>query len=109
MFARFFFKQDASSNPTATTVLAKSVIQAAEYQGHFDDMFSSSVGDLFKAMGEDLANKRFGEVWARLSKNLLFDSEGSLMFKPKLWSDIWKFIVPTLVENVGYIPILRIG
>lgn len=108
MFARFFFKPDASSKPTATTAVTKSVIQATEYQGHFDNMFSF-VGDFFKAMGEDPANKRFGEVWARLTKNLLFDSKGNLMFKPKLWSDNWKVIVPTLVDKVGYIPILRIG
>src|ERR1700727_764309 len=90
---RFFFKPDASSKPTPTTAAAnagtQSVIQATEYQGHFDNMFSF-VGDFFKAMGEDPVNKRFGEVWARLTKNLLFDSKGNLMFKPKLWSDIWK-------------------
>jgi Family of unknown function (DUF5923)/Hsp70 protein len=53
----------------------------------------SSVGDWFKAMGEDPTNKRFGEDWARLTKDLLFDSKGSLKFKPELWSDIWKVIV----------------
>jgi hypothetical protein len=50
-------------------------------------------------MGEDPTNKRFGEDWARLTKDLLFDSEGSLKFKSDLWSDIWKVIVPTLVNS----------
>jgi len=59
-------------------------------------------------MGEDPTNKRFGEDWARLTKDLLFDSEGSLKFKPDLWSDIRKVIVPTLVDKVGYIPIPRV-
>jgi hypothetical protein len=39
---------------------------------------------------------------------LLFDSEGSLKFKSHLWKDIRKVILPTLIEEVGYIPIPRI-
>ncbi|KIK23254.1 hypothetical protein PISMIDRAFT_100825 [Pisolithus microcarpus 441] len=62
----------------------------------------------FSAMAEDPLNKRFGEDWARLTKDLLFDSAGSLQFKPQLWSDIRKVIVPTLVDKVGYIPIPRV-
>jgi len=53
-------------------------------------------------------NKQFGEDWARLTRDLLFDSEGSLKFKPELWSDIRKVILPTLIEQVGYIPIPRV-
>jgi len=48
----------------------------------------------------DPTNKRFGEDWVRLTKDLLFDSEGSLKFKPELWSDIRKVIVSTLVDKV---------
>jgi Family of unknown function (DUF5923) len=78
-------------------------------------------------MGEDPTKKRFGEDWARLMKDLLFDSERSLKFKPELWSDIQKVIIPTLVDKVsllffghicfyikstrlqaGYIPIPRV-
>ena len=59
-------------------------------------------------MGEDPLNKRFGEDWARLTKDLLFDSEGSLKFKPHLWDDIRKVILPTVISQVGYIPIPRI-
>ena len=59
-------------------------------------------------MGEDPLNKRFGEDWARLTKDLLFDSEGSLKFKPHLWDDIRKVILPTVISRVGYIPIPRI-
>ena len=70
-----------------------------KYKKHFDNLFSS-VGDWFKAMREDPTNKRFGEDWVRLTKDLLFDSEGSLKFKPDLCSDIQKVIVPTLVDQV---------
>ncbi|KAF9235766.1 hypothetical protein BU15DRAFT_89476 [Melanogaster broomeanus] len=78
-----------------------------KYRSHFDNLFDST-GNWFKAMAEDPLNKRFGEDWARLTRDLLFDSEGSLKFKPELWSDIRKVIVPTLVEQIGYIPIPRI-
>ena len=59
-------------------------------------------------MGEDPLNKRFGEDWARLTKDLLFDVEGSLKFKPHLLSDIRQVILPTIISQVGYIPIPRI-
>jgi hypothetical protein len=52
-------------------------------------------------MGEHPTNTRFGEDWARLTKDLLFDSEGSLKFKPELWNDILKVIVPSLVDKVS--------
>jgi len=78
-----------------------------KYKTHFDNLFTS-IGDWFKAMGDDSLNKRFGEDWARLTKDLLFDSEGSLKFKAHLWNDIRKVILPTLVDKVGYIPIPRI-
>lgn len=78
-----------------------------KYRTHFDNLFNA-IGKWFSAMAEDPLNKRFGEDWARLTKDLLFDSAGSLQFKPQLWSDIRKVIVPTLVDKVGYIPIPRV-
>jgi hypothetical protein len=78
-----------------------------KYKDHFDNLFRT-VGDWFKQMGEDPLNARFGEDWARLTKDLLFDSEGSLKFKPHLWDDIRKVILPTVISQVGYIPIPRI-
>ncbi|KIM73152.1 hypothetical protein PILCRDRAFT_81370, partial [Piloderma croceum F 1598] len=68
-----------------------------KHKKHFNNLFSS-VADWFKAMG-DPTNRRFGEDWVRLTKDL-FDSEGSLKFKPELWSHIRKVIVPTLVDKV---------
>ena len=70
-----------------------------KYKGHFDRLFES-VGEWFKAMGEDPLNVRFGEDWARLTRDLLFDSEGSLKFKGDLWSDVRKVILPALVDKV---------
>ncbi|OCH87448.1 hypothetical protein OBBRIDRAFT_837378 [Obba rivulosa] len=78
-----------------------------KYKQHFDNLFSS-MGDFFRAMGEDPLNKRFGQDWARLTKDLLFDSEGDLKFKPELWMDIRKVILPSIIDRVGYVPIPRV-
>lgn len=51
-------------------------------------------------MGDDPLNKHFGEDWARLTKDLMFNSEGSLKFKADLWNDIRKVIIPTVVDKV---------
>ena len=68
----------------------------------------SSIGTFFSAMGDDSLNARFGEDWARLTKDLLFDNEGELKFKPELWYDIRKTILPAVIDKVGYVPIPRV-
>jgi hypothetical protein len=78
-----------------------------KYKEHFDRVFSS-IGDFFTAMGQDPLNQRFGNDWKRLTKDLLFDNEGSLTFKKDLWNDIRRVILPELVDKVGYVPIPRI-
>ncbi|KZT38525.1 hypothetical protein SISSUDRAFT_986068 [Sistotremastrum suecicum HHB10207 ss-3] len=78
-----------------------------KYKGHFDNLFDQ-IGGWFGAMGDDPLNKRFGQDWARLTKDLLFDSEGKLTFKPDLWADIRKTILPSIIDRVGYVPIPRI-
>ena len=52
-------------------------------------------------MGDDPLNLRFGQDWARLTKDLLFDTEGSLKYKPELWSDIKTVVLPAVVDHVG--------
>ena len=71
-----------------------------KYKGHFDNLFNAA-GNWFRALGEDPLNKRFGQDWARLTKDLLFDSEGSLKFKPELWMDIRKVILPSIIKQVN--------
>ena len=78
-----------------------------KYKDHFDNLFSS-IGNWFKAMGDDPLNARFGQDWARLTRDLLFDSEGGMKFKPELWGDIRRVILPSLIDRIGYIPIPRI-
>ncbi|KAJ2922652.1 hypothetical protein H1R20_g14446, partial [Candolleomyces eurysporus] len=78
-----------------------------KYKGHFDS-FWDGAKRWGGALGEDPLNKRFGDDWARLTKDLLFDSEGHLKFKPDLWNDIRRVIAPQLIQQVGYVPIPRI-
>ena len=69
------------------------------YKSHFDRLFDS-IGTWFSAMGKDPLNRRFGDDWARLTRDLLFDSEGSLKFKPDLWTDIRRIILPSIIDRV---------
>ena len=73
-----------------------------KYKAHFDRLFDS-IGTWFSSMGEDPLNKRFSDDWARLTRDLLFDSEGSLKFKPELWMDIRKVILPSIVDRVCHV------
>ncbi|KAG8696444.1 hypothetical protein FRC08_007147, partial [Ceratobasidium sp. 394] len=43
-----------------------------KYKGHKDNLFDS-IQTFFTAMGDDPLNKRFGEDWKRLTRDLLFD------------------------------------
>jgi hypothetical protein len=53
-----------------------------KYKSHWDNLFLS-VGNWFRAMGEDLATKRFEEDWARLTRDL-----GCLKIALGLWNDL---------------------
>ncbi|KAF8326038.1 uncharacterized protein EI90DRAFT_2930862 [Cantharellus anzutake] len=79
----------------------------AKYKGHKDALFDA-IQAWFVAWGDDRLNKRFGNDWKRLTRDLLFSEEGNLTFKPALWEDIRKVIVPQLAQHVGYVPIPRI-
>ncbi|KAJ6451660.1 hypothetical protein C8R47DRAFT_300002 [Mycena vitilis] len=78
-----------------------------KYKGHFDAL-GDAVGNWFRSMASDPLNKTFGEDWARLTRDLLFDSEGNLQFKKTLWDDVRGVILPTVADKVGYIPIPRV-
>jgi len=77
------------------------------YKDHFDGVFNA-IGEFFSAISNDDLNARFAQDWARLTKNLLCDDEGDLKFKPELWRDIRKVILPQIVDKIGYIPIPRV-
>ncbi|KAI0737543.1 hypothetical protein C8Q80DRAFT_1276300 [Daedaleopsis nitida] len=78
-----------------------------KYKGHFDNLFNS-VGEWFRAWSEDPLNKRIGNNFAQLTKDLLFDGDGNLQFKPELWRDVRYEILPAFIDQLGYVPIPRI-
>lgn len=79
----------------------------AKYKSHLDGLLDA-IQTWFRAWSQDPMNNRLGEDTTRLTKDLLFDAEGDLAFKPHLLSDIRKVILPTLMEKIGYVPIPRI-
>ncbi|KZO93654.1 hypothetical protein CALVIDRAFT_539829 [Calocera viscosa TUFC12733] len=78
-----------------------------KYKSHKDNLFDQ-IQAWFVAFGDDRLNKRFGEDWSRLTKDILFDDEGNLQFKPHLWNDIRSVILPQIIDQVGYVPIPRV-
>lgn len=76
------------------------------YKPHWDNLWNQLTSWL-KAFNADPLNRRFGEDWKRLTKDILFNEDGKLTFKPKLWNDIRRVILPSLIRNIGYVPIPR--
>lgn len=76
------------------------------YKAHWDNLWDVMTSWL-KAFHDDPLNRQFGEDWKRLTKDVLFDGDGKLTFKPHLWNDIRKVILPSLIRNIGYVPIPR--
>ena len=54
-----------------------------KYAGHKDALFNE-FSAFFQGMAEEPVNVRFGEDWKRLTKDILFDANGQLTFKPDL-------------------------
>ncbi|KAF7353927.1 hypothetical protein MVEN_01078900 [Mycena venus] len=78
-----------------------------KYKGHFDAVIDAASA-WFKSIADDPLNKALAQDFARFTRDFLFDAEGNLQFKTKLWNDVRSVILPTLVDKVGYIPIPRV-
>ncbi|KAF8580268.1 hypothetical protein K439DRAFT_1357420 [Ramaria rubella] len=85
-----------------------------EGRKYYDDKYKSQFDALFDAVGSwcsnltnDPLNTRLGHDITRLTRDLLFDDDGSLTWKGGLWRDIRKVMLPMIVDKVGYIPIPR--
>ncbi|KAJ6500873.1 hypothetical protein C8R45DRAFT_82700 [Mycena sanguinolenta] len=83
------------------------VFYREKYRSHFDAVIDSTSA-WFKSLAEDPLNQALAQDFARFTRDFLFDAEGNLQFKPKLWEDVRSVILPTLVDKVGYIPIPRV-
>ncbi|KAI0644415.1 hypothetical protein C8Q79DRAFT_1011468 [Trametes meyenii] len=78
-----------------------------KYKTHFDNLFNN-VQAWFGAIAEDPLNKQIGNNFAQLAKDLFFDGDGNLKFKPELWADVRQQIIPGFIDQLGYVPIPRI-
>jgi len=77
-----------------------------KYKGHQQTLFDE-IQLWFTAMHHDPLNRRLGDDVKRLTKDLLFNSEGNLTFKPHLWSDLRHAFLPSIIKQIGYVPIPR--
>ena len=77
------------------------------YRGHTD-----RIADEFKFIGEqfdaDQQNKQFAQSVNKLFLDLGQDENGQTVFKPHLLKDLSDVILPSIFENVRYVPIPRI-
>ncbi|CAK5279098.1 unnamed protein product [Mycena citricolor] len=78
-----------------------------KYRSHFEALIDS-IASWFRSFAEEPLNKELAESFTKLTRDLLFDREGNLQFKKKLWEDVRGIILPTLVDKVGFVPIPRV-
>ncbi|KAJ3907523.1 hypothetical protein F5879DRAFT_941470 [Lentinula edodes] len=99
----------STAQPTSTNQRSANTQPASrgKYREHFDNVFEG-IGKFVGGIGADPLNRRFGTDIQRLTKDLLFDSEGKLTFKAELWNDVRNTIVPGLIQRIGLVPIPRI-
>ena len=73
---------------------------------------TNHVLDEFKHFGqqfdEDAQNKRFASSMQKLFTDLGNDQNGKPTFKPHLLKDLSNVIIPSVFENVSYVPVPRI-
>ncbi|RKF59298.1 Uncharacterized protein C32A11.02c [Erysiphe neolycopersici] len=72
------------------------------------DQFLSEIKFLAEQFDHDPLNKRFAQATEKLFSDLGHDENGNPSFKPQLLKDLTEIIIPTLFENIRYIPIPRI-
>lgn len=78
-----------------------------KYRSHTDRVVDEIkfIGDQFD---QDRQNKAFAQSVSKLFKDLGSGQDGSIAFKPHLIKDLTEVIIPSILENVSYIPIPRI-
>ncbi|KAL3476368.1 hypothetical protein BJX99DRAFT_142095 [Aspergillus californicus] len=77
------------------------------YRSHTDRILDEVkfLGDQFN---QDRQNKAFGDAMQKLFLDLGRDENGNVKFKPHLLKDLRDVIIPSIFENVRYVPIPRI-
>ncbi|PHH68648.1 hypothetical protein CDD80_7372 [Ophiocordyceps camponoti-rufipedis] len=78
-----------------------------KYRHQTDDVIGE-VKFIADQFDQDVHNKAFGKSVEQIFDHLGHDSTGKSAFKPHLLKDLGEVIVPTLLQNINYIPIPRI-
>ncbi|KAK2770263.1 hypothetical protein CKAH01_14841 [Colletotrichum kahawae] len=78
-----------------------------KYRSHTDRVLDE-IKFLADQFDQDPQNKRFAESVQKLFTDLGNDENGKPTFKPHLLKDLSEVIIPSLFENVAYIPVTRI-
>jgi hypothetical protein len=71
-----------------------------KYKGH-QERFFDEVQLWFTAFAEDPLNQRLGDDVKKLTKDLLFNEDGNLSFKPHLWNDLRTHFLPAIINQIG--------
>lgn len=77
-----------------------------KYAKHKDNFFGA-VQHFFTAYADDGLNQRLGESVKSLVTDLFLNADGGVTWKPELWADIRHVILPSIVKQLGYVPIPR--
>jgi hypothetical protein len=77
------------------------------YRGH-SDRIVDEVKFLAEQFERDPQNQALAEAFQKLFKDLGHGSDGKATFKPDLLKDLRDIILPSIFENVRYVPIPRI-
>jgi hypothetical protein len=102
-----FFSDKYKSHRGPSSLSTSLLFQRVDHCGVAENLFEQ-IRIFFTAFADDPLNKRFGEDWKKLTKDLLLDSDGNLTFKPHLWGDLRSHILPELIKSIGSVPIPRI-
>ncbi|TQN70527.1 hypothetical protein CSHISOI_05074 [Colletotrichum shisoi] len=78
-----------------------------KYRVHTDRVFDE-IKFLIDQFDQDPQNKRFGLAVQKLFTDLGNDENGKPTFKPHLLKDLSEVILPSIFENVAYVPVPRI-
>lgn len=81
--------------------------QQGKYKPHVDRIWDE-LTNITDGMAQDPLNKKFGEQWQTLFRDLIYDEQGNLAFKGELIGDIVQEILPSLLRHISFVPLPRI-
>ncbi|KAI9312359.1 hypothetical protein BX666DRAFT_1865994, partial [Dichotomocladium elegans] len=77
------------------------------YSGHFDHMFNEAKSFL-RAMNDDPMACELEQALAQIHKDLWYDGDGNVAFKPHLLADMRITLIPAFLEFIKVIPIPKV-